>query len=174
MFLDTEDAKVSEYLRKFTFLPRPEIEELEAKHAANPGPREAHKALAREVTRLVRGQAALDAALKASEILFGAEIGDTTEEVFRDVVGEIPTKELTSAQLATPGLALTEALVHAGLSQSKGQAKKDIEGGGVYINNVKCTDIARTLTSPDLLFGKHVLLRKGKRTYAVLNVAGAT
>ena len=170
-FVNTEDAKVSEYLRKFTFLPRPEIEELEAKHAANPGPREAHKALAREVTRLVHGQAALDAALKASDILFGAEIGDTTEEVFRDVVGEIPTKEITSAQLAAPGFALTEALVHTGLSQSKGQAKKDIEGGGVYINNVKCADIAKTLASSDLLFGQHVLLRKGKRTYAVLNVA---
>ena len=170
-FVNTEDAKVSEYLRKFTFLSRPEIEELEAKHAANPGPREAHKALAREVTRLVHGQAALDAALKASDILFGAEIGDTTEDIFRDVVGEIPTKEISSAQLASPGFSLTEALVHTGLSQSKGQAKKDIEGGGVYINNVKCADIARMLASADLLFGKHVLLRKGKRTYAVLNVA---
>ncbi|MCS6245576.1 MAG: tyrosine--tRNA ligase [Opitutus sp.] len=170
-FVNTEDAKVSEYLRKFTFLARPEIEELEAKHAANPGPREAHKALAREVVRLVHGQAALDAALKASEILFGAEIGDTTEEVFRDVVGEIPTQAVTAAQLTAPGWALTEALVHAGLSQSKGQARKDIEGGGVYINNVKCADIARALTTADLLFGKHVLLRKGKRTYAVLNLA---
>jgi tyrosyl-tRNA synthetase len=169
-FVNTEDAKVSEYLRKFTFLSRPEIEELEAKHAANPGPREAHKALAREVTRLVHGQGALDAALKASDILFGAEIGDTTEEVFRDVVGEIPTKEIASVQLAAPGFALTEALVHTGLAQSKGQAKKDIEGGGVYINNVKCADIAKALTSIDLLFGKHILLRKGKRTYAVLNV----
>ncbi len=170
-FVNTEDVKVSEYLRKFTFLSRPEIEELEARHAANPGAREAHKALAREVARLVHGQPALDAALKASDILFGAEIGDTTEDVFRDVVGEIPTKEIAPAQLATPGVALTEALVHAGLSQSKGQAKKDIEGGGVYINNVKCADIARTLTSTDLLFGKHILLRKGKRTYAVLNLA---
>ncbi|CAM3098005.1 tyrosine--tRNA ligase [Rariglobus hedericola] len=170
-FVNTEDAKVSEYLRKFTFLSRSEIEELEAKHAANPGPREAHKALAREVTRLVHGQAALDAALKASDILFGAEIGDTTEEVFRDVVGEIPTQSVSTAQLDAPGFGLTDALVHAGLSQSKGQAKKDIEGGGVYINNVKCADIAKTLTPADLLFGKHVLLRKGKRTYAVLNVA---
>ncbi|MET0262955.1 MAG: S4 domain-containing protein, partial [Rariglobus sp.] len=124
-----------------------------------------------EVTKLVHGEAAYDGALKASAILFGAEIGDTTEDVFRDVVGEIPTKEITSAQLAAPGLGLTDALVHAGLSQSKGQAKKDIEGGGVYINNVKVTDTAKTLTTSDLLFGKHVLLRKGKRTYAVLNVA---
>ena len=170
-FVNTEDAKVCEYLRKFTFLSRAEIEPLEAAHAANPGAREAHKALAREVAKLVHGQAALDAALKASAILFGAEIGDTSEEVFRDVVGEIPTKDIAAAQLAAPGLALTEALVLSGLSQSKGQAKKDIEGGGVYINNVKCADVAKTLGSADLLFGKHVLLRKGKRTYAVLNVA---
>jgi tyrosyl-tRNA synthetase len=166
-FVNTEDAKVAEYLRKFTFLTRPEIETLEAAHAANPGAREAHKALAREVTALVHGQAALDAALKASAILFGAEIGDTTEDIFRDVVGEIPTKDIPAVQLA--GLGLTDALVQSGLSQSKGQAKKDIEGGGVYINNVKCADTTRVLAAADLLFGKHVLLRKGKRTYAVLN-----
>ena len=169
-FVNTEDIKVSEYLRKFTFLSRPEIEALETAHAANPGPREAHKALAREVTRLVHGQSALDAALKASDILFGAEIGDTSEDVFRDVIGEIPTKEITFAQLTAPGFGLTDALVHAGLSQSKGQAKKDIEGGGVYINNAKCAHIAKALTLADLLYGKHVLLRKGKRTYAVLNL----
>src|SRR5471032_680081 len=64
-WINTEDAKIPEYLRKFTFLSRLEIEALEAKHAANPGMREAHKALAREVTRLVHGQGALDGALKA-------------------------------------------------------------------------------------------------------------
>ena len=95
-FVNTEDVKVVEYLKKFTFLSRAEIEELEAKHTANPGAREAHKALAREVTRLIHGQAALHAALKASDILFGAEIGDTTEETFRDVVGEVPTKEINA------------------------------------------------------------------------------
>ncbi|HEY0967721.1 MAG TPA: tyrosine--tRNA ligase [Opitutaceae bacterium] len=172
-FVNTEDAKVAEYLRKFTFLSRAEIEALEASHATNPGAREAHKALAREVTRLVHGEAALEGALKASAILFGAEIGDTSEAVFRDVVGEIPTKDITAAQLAAPGTALTELLVHAGLAASKGQARKDIEGGGVYINNVKAAADApnRTLTSADLLFGKYILLRKGKRTYAVLALA---
>ncbi len=170
-FVNTEDAKVVEYLKKFTFLSRAEIEPLEAAHAANPGAREAHRALAREVTRLVHGEAALEAALKASQILFGAEIGDTSEEVFQDVVGEIPTKDLELAKLsATPGASLIELLVHAGLAPSKGQARKDVEGGGIYVNNVKA-DAAqpqRALTSADLLFGKYLLLRKGKRTYAVL------
>ncbi len=170
-FVNTEDAKVGEYLRKFTFLPRAQIEELEAKHAANPGAREAHKALATEVTRLVHGPAALDAALKASAILFGAEIGDTSEETFRDVVGEIPTKDLDQAKLGGAGTPLVELLVHAGLAPSKGQARKDIEGGGIYVNNVKSPDVVRALTTADLLFGKYVLLRKGKKTYAVLKVA---
>ena len=168
-FVNTEDAKVGEYLRKFTFLPRAEIEELESKHASNPGAREAHKALAREVTRVVHGQTALDAALKASEILFGAEIGDTPEETFRDVVGEVPTKILEHARFSTGGIGLTDALVHAGLATSKGQARKDIEGGGIYVNNVRVAEATRALTAADLLFGKHVLLRKGKRTYAVIS-----
>jgi len=171
-FINTEDAKVPEYLRKFTFLPRPAIEALEGTHAANPGAREAHKALAREVTRLVHGPEALESAIKASEILFGAEIGDTSEETFRDVVGEIPTKAISAEQLAAEGTSLAELLVHAGLCPSKGQARKDIEGGGIYVNNLKSAPAApqRTLTEADLLFGKYVLLRKGKRSYAVLTL----
>jgi tyrosyl-tRNA synthetase len=169
-FVNTEDAKVSEYLRKFTFLSRPEIEDLEAKHTANPGAREAHKALAREVTRLVHGQTALDAALKASEILFGAEIGDTPEETFRDVVGEVPTKELERAKLDGAGVSMIDVLILSGLAPSKGQARKDIEGGGIYLNNVRVGDVAKAATASDLLFGKYLLLRKGKRTYTVLQV----
>ncbi len=168
-FVNTEDGKVSEYLRKFTFLDRPRIEELEAVHAANPGPREAHKALAREVTRLVHGQAALDATLKASEILFGGSLDGVTEDIFKDIVGEIPTKGLERSRLVGPGLALTDLLVHSGLCPSKGQARKDLEGGGIYLNNVRTAEATRAVTAGDLLFGKYLLLRKGKRTYAVIN-----
>lgn len=171
-FVNTEDAKVCEYLRKFTFLSRAEIEPLEAAHAANPGAREAHRALAREVTKLVHGQAALDAALRASDILFGAEIGDTSEETFLDVAGEIPTVDLPRDRLAAPGLALTEALVLAALETSKGNARKSLEAGGAYVNNVKSDpkQPARALGETDLLFGKYILLRKGKKSYAVLRV----
>lgn len=171
-FVNTEDAKVCEYLRKFTFLSRAEIEPLEAAHAANPGAREAHRALAREVTKLVHGQAALDAALKASDILFGAEIGDTSEETFLDVAGEIPTVDLPRDRLAAPGLPLTEALVLAALETSKGNARKSLEAGGAYVNNVKSDpkQPARALGESDLLFGKYILLRKGKKSYAVLRL----
>ena len=170
-FVNTEDAKVSEYLRKFTFLSRPAIEELEAKHAANPGAREAHKALAREVTALVHGADALASAVKASEILFGGSLDGVAEQIFNDVVGEVPTKDFESAKLAAPGASLLDLLVHSGLCPSRGQAKKDIEGGGISVNNVRAADVGRAITTPDLLFGKYLLLRKGKRTYAVLRIS---
>lgn len=170
-FVNADDADVIKLLKTLTFLSLEEITLLEAELQANPGGRAAQKALARELTVLVHGADALAAALAASNILFGAEIGATSEDTFRDVVGEIPTQAITPERLASNGTALTDLLVEAGLCASKGQARKDIEGGGVYVNNVKIlpTDIARMVTSSDLLFDKYVLLRKGKRTYAVLN-----
>jgi tyrosyl-tRNA synthetase len=66
---------------------------------------------------------------------------------------------------------LIELLVHSGLVPSKGQARKDIEGGGIYLNNVRSGEVARSVTTNDLLFGKYLLLRKGKRTYSVVRLA---
>jgi len=166
-FVNTEDAKVCEYLRKFTFLTREQIEPLEAAHAANPGAREAHRALAREVTTLVHGADALAGALKASEILFGGSLDGVTEAIFNDVVGEVPTKVLERAKLDGAGAPIADLVVHAGLEPSKGAARKSLEAGGVYLNNVR-VDLARTVTAADLLFGKYLLLRKGKKSYAVL------
>lgn len=169
-FVNTEDAMVVEYLKKFTMLSRPEIEELEAKHLANPGAREAHRALARAVTTLVHGESACADALRASEIMFGGGLEGISESVFNDVVGEVPTKDLEKPRLDAAGAPLVELLVHAGLAPSKGQARKDIEGGGIYVNNVRVGEATRAVTASELLFGKYLLLRKGKRTYAVLNV----
>jgi tyrosyl-tRNA synthetase len=169
-FINTEDVKIAEYLRKFTFLSRSEIEDLEAKHAANPGAREANRALAREVTRLVHGPERLAGAIKASEVLFGGSLDGLGAEDFQDVIAEAPSKDLEAAKLAGAGTSLIDLLVHAGLAPSKGQARKDIEGGGIYVNNVRAGEITRVVTTADVIFDRYVLLRKGKRTYAVLRV----
>lgn len=169
-FMQAEDADVIKLLRVLTFLPQPEIDRLAADLAANPGARAAQKALAREVTTLVHGATACDDAQRASEIMFGGGLEGISESVFKDVVGEIPTKELERAKLAGTGALLTDLLVHSGLCPSKGQARKDIEGGGIYVNNVRVTEVARLVTAGELLFGRYLLLRKGKRTYAVLHV----
>ncbi len=170
-FINTEDSMVVEYLKKFTLLTREEIEPLAAGHARNPGARGAQRALAREVTALVHGKSACDDAVRASEIMFGGGLDGITETMFKDVVGEVPTKELDLAKLAGAGAPLVELVVLAGLAPSRGQARKDIEAGGIYLNNARVTEVARAATTTDLLFGKFILLRKGKRTYALLRCA---
>ena len=141
---------------------------MEQQHGENPGARVAHKALALAATDLIHGEPARVEAVRASEILFGGELKGIAESTFNDIVGEVPTKELELVKLEGGGLPLVELLVHAGLCPSKGQARKDIEGGGVNINNVREASAARAVTAGDLLFGKHVLLRKGKKNYVVV------
>jgi tyrosyl-tRNA synthetase len=167
-WINTDDRDVIRYLKYFTSLSREEIESLEKQHAENPGARLAHKALAKAATDLIHSASATQEAIRASEILFGGELAGVSEATFNDIVGEVPTKELELAKLAGAGFPLVELLVHAGLSQSKGQARKDIEGGGVNINNVRETSAARAVTASELLFGRHVLLRKGKKNYVVV------
>ena len=167
-WINTDDRDVIRYLKYFTFLTQAEIEALEKAHAENPGGRTAHKALAKAATDLIHGEHATTEAVRASEILFGGELKDVAESTFNEIVGEVPTKEIEKSKLEGAGIPLLELLVQAGLCPSKGQARKDIEGGGVNINNVREASATRTLTSVDLLFGKHVLLRKGKKNYVVV------
>ena len=169
-FVNTDDADVGKLLRVLTFLSKEEIEALDAELNSNPGARGAQKALAREMTTLVHGAEALASALKASEILFGGSLDGITAEIFKDVVGEVPTKPLEPAKLEGPGTPIADLIVHAGLAPSKGQARKDLESGGIYLNNVRA-DHTRMVTAGDLLFGQHLLLRKGKRSYVVLSIA---
>jgi len=167
-WINTDDRDVVRYLKFFTFLPQEEIERLEKQHAENPGARWAHKALANEVTNLIHGEEARVQAQMSSDVLFGGSVAKISEDDFADIVGEIPTKEIEKTKLEGVGIPLVELLVHSGLCPSKGQARKDIEGGGVNINNIREASVTRVVTTNDLLFGKHVLLRKGKRNYAVV------
>ncbi|HEY3762310.1 MAG TPA: tyrosine--tRNA ligase [Verrucomicrobiae bacterium] len=167
-WINTDDRDVARYLKYFTFLSREEIEALEKKHAENPGAREAHRALAKSVTDLIHGENATQEAIRASEILFGGDLKGIAESTFNEIVGEVPTKEIEKQKLDGAGIPLVELLVQAGLCPSKGQARKDIEGGGVNINNARETNFQRAVTANDLLFGKHLLLRKGKKNYVVI------
>jgi tyrosyl-tRNA synthetase len=186
-WINTDDRDVIRYLKYFTFLGQGEIAALEKQHADNPGARVAHRRLALEVTSLVHGIDATVETVEASNILFGSgqqsdEAGYSLERILQraakkslpqilfenTIVGEVPTKEISKADLDGAGKPFVELLVHSGLCSSKGQARKDIEGGGVYINNQREASIQRAVTAKDLLFGKHLLLRKGKRNYVVL------
>ncbi len=167
-WVNTDDRDVIRYLKYFTFLSQDEIALLEKQHTENPGARVAHRALAKAATDLIHGANATIEAVRASEILFGGNLDGISETTFSEIVGEVPTKEIEIAKLEDVGTPLVELLVHSGLCPSKGQARKDIEGGGVNINNVREASATRAVTTNDLLFGKHILLRKGKKNYVVI------
>tara|TARA_B100000678_G_scaffold30550_1_gene22691 strand:+ start:1612 stop:2892 length:1281 start_codon:yes stop_codon:yes gene_type:complete len=165
-----DDRDVVRYLNFFTFLHRDDVEALSRQHSEQPQARIAHKALAKEVTALAHGEAAANEAIRASEILFGGELDGITEATFREIAGEVPTHEIRLDRFGGEGLWLPELLHEAGLAQSRGQARKDVKGGGVYVNNRRTDDEQHKLQSGDLLFGKYLLLRRGKRNYAVVLV----
>ena len=167
-FIQLEDADAIKILKMLSFAEQSRVAELEQQHAANAGARAPHKFLARELTELLHGKTAADDAVRASEVLFGGGLEGISERAFNDLVGEVPSKEIEKAKLDGAGTPLVDVLVHAGLCPSKGQARKDIEQGGININNVREASAARAVTSADLLFGQHLLLRKGKRNYVVL------
>ena len=167
-FIQLEDSDVIKILKMLSLANRETVAGLEQQHAANPGAHVPHKFVAREVTELLHGKTAAEDAVRASEVLFGGGLEGISEGTFNDLVGEVPSKEIEKSRLDGAGTPLVDVLVQTTLCPSKGQARKDIEGGGIYINNAREANTARAVTSNDLLFGKHLFLRKGKRNYVVV------
>ena len=170
-WLNADDRDVIRHLKFFTFLGRDEIAALEAQHQADPGKRSAHRALARAMTELIHGAEAMEEAVRASEILFaGGTLEGLSESTFNELVGEIPTRRLETPIPAEGGIPVVDLFVASGLCPSKGQGRKDLEGGGLYLNNHRVTEVGRLITSGDLLFGRHLLLRKGRKNYVVMTI----
>ena len=169
-WMQTEDQDVIRFLKFFTFMEKEAIAELEAKTQERPEAREAQRALASEMTTMIHGAAATEDAQKASAVLFGGSLDGVTERSFEDIAGEAPTQTIEAALFEGEGVPLIELLVLAGLSGSKGQARKDIGGGGVYWNNERQMDPLHKVQRDDLLFEKknRALIRKGKKNYVAL------
>jgi len=172
-WLNMPDADVTRSLRYFTFLELPEIDALSEAHAQHPEKREAQRALAREATTLVHGAAALARAERASAVLFeGGDLRTLSRSEIAEGLADAPRTSVPRAELAAGGLDLPGALVRCGLAPSKAQARTAIEQGAVSVNHELVKDTARTLTVGDLLAERFVVLRRGKKTYSLIDVAG--
>jgi tyrosyl-tRNA synthetase len=162
------DEDAGKCLRFLTELGREEIEQLDQQRQSAPHERASQLRLAEELTRLVHGEAGLTAARRATEMLHGAEIQSLTDEQAAQIFRDVPSAEYARSHLTPPGLPLIDALVAAGLAQSKGEARRTITQGGAYINNCREGSIERNLTAQDLVGRSTIVLRTGKKKYALL------
>jgi tyrosyl-tRNA synthetase len=166
-WLNTDDADVIQRLKVFTFLPRAEIERLAQAVATEPFRREAQRTLAREVTALVHGAAATDAAFAAAEALFGnGDLAALDEPTLRAAIAELPSAT------ADPGATVAQLLVDAGLTSSVSESRRAIEQGGVYLNNVR-VETSDATADGAFLHGGLAVLRRGKKTLAGLHATTA-
>lgn len=163
--LDDDDA--GRCVDRLTELPRDEIESLAGLRAANPAARDTQKRLAEELTRLVHGEAGLAAAKQATAIFFGAEIGGLDDVALAEIFADVPSREFPRAALEGDGLALIEALEATGLAATKSAARRTIEQGGAYVNNRRIADVAHRLKQDDLSGTSTLVLRSGKKSYAL-------
>jgi tyrosyl-tRNA synthetase len=166
-WMQTDDRQVREYLAKFTLLGVADVDHLAATHMAEPERRGGQRELAREVTRLVHGESAARAAEEASQILFGGPLVEAGEEALAAVAAEVPTARLPSDSELAAGADLVPLLVEAGLASSNGEARRSLDQGAVSVNGERAQP-AQEIGKADVLHGRYVVLRKGKRSYAVL------
>lgn len=167
-WINVADADAGMCLRYLTEIPRDEIESLDASRLAEPHVRSSQKRLAEWLTHLVHGDEGLVAARRATDIFFGAEIQDLSDSQLAEIFADVTSKELPRDRLAAGTLTLVDALVEAGLAKSKGDARRTIEQGGAYVNNRRGGDVARVLTSDDRASESVIVLRTGKKNYALL------
>ncbi|MGB9036714.1 MAG: tyrosine--tRNA ligase [Paeniglutamicibacter sp.] len=166
-WLNTADADVAARLKIFTFLTRAEIEALEQEVADRPFARKGQKELAYLVTSLVHGVEATEKVIAASAALFGqGELRDMDEATLRAA-----TQELNSTTVDGEELDIISVLMASGLSESKSAARRTVSEGGAYVNNVKYSDIDSVVSREDLLHGRYLLVRRGKKNLAVVEVA---
>ncbi|OYT72302.1 MAG: tyrosine--tRNA ligase [Chloracidobacterium sp. CP2_5A] len=170
-WFNTEDASVIGYLKAFTFLSAEEIAELESAVLTQPEARAAQRALAAAVTTFVHGDAGLRTALAATNILFGGSpIADIDADTLLAVFHDAPSTEISAAMFAASGALVIDLAVAAKLAGSKGEARRLIEGGGLYFNNRRVESAHARVTREQLIGGQYGVLRKGARAYHLIRL----
>jgi tyrosyl-tRNA synthetase len=168
-WLQTADADAVRYLKLFTFLGRERIAALELEVAQRPAEREAQRVLAAECTGMVHGMETVRAVEAASRILFSSSSEVPQPETVATLAREVPVTEMTAADLEA-AIPLVDLLVRTRLAASKGEARKLIEGGGVYLNNERQNQLHKTVSPQDLKWPGAILLRAGKKNYHLVRV----
>ncbi len=167
-WFNIDDADVVTYLKYYTWLNQGTIAELENSVFERPEKREAQRTLAREVTGMIHGETALAKAEQASQALFGGDITGLDAADIEDIFAEVPSSEVAKDALSD-GVSVVDLLVSSGLATSKADARRAIQGGGIYLNNERVVD-GMTAGLSQAIDGRFLVLRKGKRQYHLVRV----
>ena len=167
-WLNTDDSDVINFLKVFSFISHEEINILEKSHLENPGARQAHRELARELTSLVHSPDTSQRVESAARALFGqGELTDLDEATLASALAELPRTTIKASEVIPTWVDL---LVAAGVVESKSAARRIVKEGGAYLNNVKIAGEDFSLQKSDFLCGKYAVLRKGKRDLAAVEL----
>lgn len=164
-WINVKDADAVRYLKFFTLLGHDEIAGLADAVEREPYRRAAQRALAEDVTRRLHGEAGLAAAERATKALFSGAIEGLSADEIADVFADIPSSELSREELGGEGKPVIDLLVESGLASSRGDARRSIDGGGVYVNNARVESVDAGVTTEHMIEGRFLLLRKGKKSY---------
>ena len=170
-WMNLEDADAGLCVRRLTELSLDEIESLDASREENAAARQTQQRLAEELTRLVHGDAGLTAAQQATAVFFGGDIAGLDEATLIEIFAEVPSHDFPLATVAGEGLPLVEALQATGLASSRSQARRTIEQGGAYVNNRRIREAGYAIGTDDLAGRQVVVLRSGKKSYALARFA---
>jgi tyrosyl-tRNA synthetase len=171
-WLNTDDQDAVRYLRYFTLLSHEEVSALESELAETPHQRVAQKALAESVTRQVHGETGLERARQATRVLFGGGLEGLGGDEIADIFADVPSREVQKEALEGEGMPVVDLLVDARVATSKGDARRSIQGGGVYLNNARIEDAERAVYLDEALEGRFIVLRKGKKNYTLVKILG--
>ncbi len=171
-WLNTDDHDVIRFLRYFTLLDRERVAELEARVEERPHERAAQRTLAEEVTRQVHGETGLTRARQATQVLFGGDLAGLEGEEIAEIFADVPSSERPRQILEGEGISLVDLLADTGLASSKGDARRAIQGGGVYLNNVRVEGVDARVAAEAAMDGRFLVLRKGKKSYHLVKLLG--
>jgi tyrosyl-tRNA synthetase len=162
-WLNTDDSDVGPYLKFFTFLDRAAIADLEGMVRTAPEKRDAQRVLAREVTSLVHGADEVAKAERASQVLFGEDLTALSADDVLAVFGDVPSTELSADALGAEGIGIVDLVARVRLAPSKGEARRLVQSGGVYLNNRRVSDPALRIGRDQAIEGRLLVLRKGQK-----------
>jgi len=169
-WLNADDRDVIHYLKAFTWLDRESIAELERSLEENPGAREAHRRLAREVTTMLHGENALGKAEQAAKVLFGGSLENLSVNDLKDIFEDVPSTVIPREELSGDGMGALELCTRIGLTSSNGEARRLIRQGGLFVNNDRLSDESGRVTAEQGIDGELLVLRKGKKSYHLVQI----